>query len=91
MYYLKYDVLTWIGYLTRRIAVTIGTSAALRVVLDADAMKTAKVPKGLWCYRIGKDHVLLGGALSDGGSVYKFFRESLRLSDEGTCNLYFVS
>ncbi|KAG7386301.1 hypothetical protein PHYPSEUDO_000429 [Phytophthora pseudosyringae] len=65
-----------------RIAVTIGTSAALRVVLSADAMKNAKVPKGLWCYRIGKDHVLLGGALSDGGSVYKFFRESIRLSDE---------
>ncbi|KAG1692867.1 hypothetical protein DVH05_024157 [Phytophthora capsici] len=65
-----------------RIAVTIGTSAALRVVLKADAMKNARVPKGLWCYRIGKDHVLLGGALSDGGSVYKFFRESLRLNDE---------
>ncbi|RMX65855.1 hypothetical protein DD238_002778 [Peronospora effusa] len=66
----------------RRIALTLGTSAALRVVLHAEAMKTAKVPKGLWCYRIGKDHVLLGGALSDGGSVYKFFRESLRLNDE---------
>ncbi|ETL82158.1 hypothetical protein L917_17598 [Phytophthora nicotianae] len=65
-----------------RIAVTIGTSAALRVVLSEDAMKNAKVPKGLWCYRIGRDHVLLGGALSDGGSVFKFFRESLRLSDE---------
>ncbi|KAI9907380.1 hypothetical protein PsorP6_004707 [Peronosclerospora sorghi] len=65
-----------------RIAVTIGTSAALRVVLDADVMETAKVPKGLWCYRIGKNSVLLGGALSDGGSVYKFFRESLHLSDE---------
>ncbi|KUF92766.1 hypothetical protein AM588_10007689 [Phytophthora nicotianae] len=57
-------------------------SAALRVVLSEDAMKNAKVPKGLWCYRIGRDHVLLGGALSDGGSVFKFFRESLRLSDE---------
>ncbi|CAH0481311.1 unnamed protein product [Peronospora belbahrii] len=65
-----------------RIAVTVGTSAALRVVLQADTMTTAKVPKGLWCYRIGKDHVLLGGALSDGGSVYKFFRESLRLTDD---------
>ncbi|OWZ03481.1 Glycerol kinase [Phytophthora megakarya] len=66
-----------------RIAVTIGTSAAVRVVLSAHSMKNVKVPKGLWCYRIGTDHVLLGGALSDGGSVYKFFRESLRLSDEG--------
>ncbi|CEG50126.1 carbohydrate kinase fggy [Plasmopara halstedii] len=65
-----------------RIAVTIGTSAAIRVVLSADTMAHAKVPKGLWCYRIGRDHVLLGGALSDGGSIYKFFRDSFRLSDE---------
>ncbi|CAI5712377.1 unnamed protein product [Peronospora destructor] len=65
-----------------RIAVTVGTSAALRIVLHAKTMKTAKVPKGLWCYRIGNDHVLLGGALSDGGSVYKFFRELLCLNDE---------
>ncbi|TDH65777.1 hypothetical protein CCR75_008355 [Bremia lactucae] len=67
---------------SKRIAVTIGTSAAIRVVLSLDVMKTSKVPNGLWCYRFGKDHVLLGGALSDGGSMYKFFCERLRLSDE---------
>lgn len=61
---------------------TIGTSAALRVVLDVETMNSTKVPKGLWCYRIGKERVLLGGALSDGGSVYQFFRNVLNLSDE---------
>lgn len=68
--------------MARHIAVTVGTSAALRVVLPLDAMSAAKVPRGLWCYRIGKDQVLLGGALSDGGSVYQFFRRVLRLDDE---------
>lgn len=68
---------------TRRIAVTIGTSAAIRIVVDSSAMRGAKVPKGLWCYRIGRDHVLLGGALNDGGSVYQFFKRTLRISDEG--------
>uniref|UniRef100_K3W9T1 Carbohydrate kinase FGGY N-terminal domain-containing protein n=1 Tax=Globisporangium ultimum (strain ATCC 200006 / CBS 805.95 / DAOM BR144) TaxID=431595 RepID=K3W9T1_GLOUD len=65
-----------------RIAVTIGTSAAIRIVLDSSAMQGTKVPKGLWCYRIGRDHVLLGGALNDGGSVYQFFRRILRLTDQ---------
>ncbi|TYZ54286.1 hypothetical protein PybrP1_009359, partial [[Pythium] brassicae (nom. inval.)] len=65
-----------------RVAVTIGTSAAIRVVVEASAMRSTKVPKGLWCYRIGRDHLLLGGALNDGGSVYEFFRKTLRISDE---------
>lgn len=62
---------------------TIGTSAAIRVVVEATALRSAKVPQGLWCYRISRDHVLLGGALSDGGSVYAFFRKALRVSDSG--------
>lgn len=71
------------GLSCRRVAVTIGTSAAIRVVVESSAMRHAKVPKGLWCYRIGRDHVLLGGALSDGGSVYEFFRKTLAISDDG--------
>jgi gluconokinase len=69
-----------------RIAVTVGTSAAIRVVLRDETMKDRKVPKGLWCYRIGKDRVMLGGALNDGGSVYQFFRETLQLSPQGACS-----
>ncbi|KAJ0401017.1 hypothetical protein P43SY_009897 [Pythium insidiosum] len=65
-----------------RIAVTIGTSAALRVVLGDDALERRRVPKGLWCYRIGDSRVLLGGALNDGGSVFQFFCQTLQLRPE---------
>ena len=41
------------------------------------------VPTGLFCYRIDSDTVLLGGALTDGGSVIAWLRELLNLkSDE---------
>lgn len=62
---------------------TVGTSAALRVVLNSSAMRDAKVPQGLWCYRIGADHLLLGGALNDGGSVFQFLRKTLRIDAPG--------
>ncbi|GLE01688.1 hypothetical protein PINS_up010522 [Pythium insidiosum] len=65
-----------------RIAVTIGTSAALRVVLSDAALARRRVPKGLWCYRIGDSRVLLGGALNDGGSVFQFFSQTLQLRPE---------
>ena len=52
------------------LAVTIGTSAAVRVVLPNRADGTApEVPAGLWCYRIDRHRHLLGGALTDGGSI----------------------
>jgi gluconokinase len=50
--------------LPRRVTVTVGTSAAVRVVLPAPP---ERVPLGLWCYRIDEARVLLGGALTDGG------------------------
>lgn len=64
-----------------RIAVTIGTSAAARVCLN-QAMgesRSLKVPKGLFCYRIDTSHVLLGGALTDGGSVVEWAENFLNL------------
>ncbi len=52
------------------LAVTIGTSAAVRVVLPNRPDGTApEVPVGLWCYRIDHNRHLLGGALTDGGSI----------------------
>lgn len=65
-----------------RVAVTIGTSAALRVVLKDETMKEHQVPNGLWCYRITPDRILLGGALNDGGSVFQFFQRLLNVSLE---------
>lgn len=64
-----------------RIAVTVGTSAAARVCLPLpisradepnDNGNNFKVPRGLFCYRIDKSHVLVGGALTDGGSVIEW-------------------
>lgn len=54
-----------------RIAVTIGTSAAMRVILRE---VPATIPVGLWCYRLDKTHVILGGSLTDGGSVVAWLR-----------------
>jgi gluconokinase len=98
-----------------RIAVTIGTSAAARVIFplerqpsgraseeavqenkEADTAATPPqqeflesplsspslqmLPPGLFCYRIDQSHVLLGGALTDGGSMVEWCRSLLNLS-----------
>ena len=39
-------------------------------------------PPGLFCYRIHSDLLLLGGALSDGGSVIEWIRHLLNLQSE---------
>ncbi|CAK4093588.1 unnamed protein product [Aphanomyces euteiches] len=61
-----------------RIGLTVGTSAALRVMCPLSEMK--RVPRGLWCYRVDKENVILGGALTDGGSVYEWATRTLALS-----------
>ena len=39
----------------------------------------ARIPAGLWCYRIDKKRVILGGALSDGGGLFRWLKDNLRL------------
>jgi gluconokinase len=52
------------------------------VCLAADRIA---VPAGLWCYRVDRRRVLLGGSLANGGSVYAWLRDTLRLpSSEAT-------
>ncbi len=60
-----------------RIALTIGTTSALRVVKDVD-----RVPDGLWRYLVAADMTLVGGATSEGGNVYQWVMEDLLLGDE---------
>ena len=68
---------------SNRIAVTIGTSAASRIILPIEIGDEAfHVPKGLWCYRIDGRRVLLGGALTDGGSVVEWARALLNLKED---------
>jgi gluconokinase len=78
-----------------RIACTIGTSAAARICVplpvtphddnqhcketdDDDGDDNVFVP-GLFCYRVDKDRVVVGGALTDGGSVVEWARTLLNL------------
>ncbi len=65
----------------KRVALTMGTSSAIRVV-TRDFVE--EVPWGLWCYRVDGHRSLPGGALSEGGNVYAWLKERLRLPDEGT-------
>jgi gluconokinase len=60
-----------------RIALTIGTSGAIRVIVE-DA---PRVPAGLWLYRVDKKRALLGGATSEGGNVYAWMKQTLQLGD----------
>jgi gluconokinase len=55
---------------------TIGTSSALRVVLDR---KRLIVPWGTFVYRIDRHRYVLGGALSEGGNVVRWFSDNLGL------------
>ncbi len=61
-----------------RVALTIGTSAAVRVIV---AGVPEVVPAGLWNYRVDRDHSLIGGALSDAGGLFVWLLETLRAGD----------
>lgn len=57
-------------------ALTVGTTGALRVVLARDP---AKVPLGLWAYKIGAKEALLGGAFNEGGNVFAWATSAFRV------------
>ena len=59
-----------------RAALMVGTSGAMRVCFVADAVA---IPDGLWCYRVDGRRLLLGGSLSNGGSLYAWLTETLDL------------
>ncbi len=72
-----------------RIAVTVGTSAAVRMCLRHDAgLGSSELPfkipdcRGLFCYRIDRNHVLVGGALTDGGSMVEWAKQFLNLEKD---------
>jgi gluconokinase len=58
----------------------IGTSGAMRVAYRGEP--PAKIPSGLWCYRIDRKRVIMGGALSDGGGLYHWLKQNLRLGKD---------
>jgi gluconokinase len=62
-----------------RIALTIGTTSAMRVVKPCEGSEPsqgfAMVPRGLWAYRVTGKHELIGGALSEGGALFNWMVE----------------
>lgn len=58
-------------------ALMVGTSGAMRVVYEGDPPK--QIPPGLWCYRVDRKRVIIGGALSDGGGLYQWLTATLKL------------
>lgn len=59
-----------------RVAISMGTSSAVRTVITTPDLK---LPDGLWCYRVDAKRALLGGAMTEGGSVYAWFQKILNL------------
>lgn len=55
---------------------TIGTSGALRVIVDRPRVQP---PWGAFVYRLDRRRVVLGGALSEGGNVIRWFETGLGL------------
>lgn len=58
-----------------RVALSVGTSGAMRVVVDHQE----KIPASLWFYRIDEERCLTGGALNDAGNIFAWLRNTLKL------------
>jgi gluconokinase len=59
-------------------ALMIGTSGAMRVAFAGEPPE--EIPDGLWCYRIDRQRIIIGGALSDGGGLYRWLKDNLKLN-----------
>jgi gluconokinase len=62
-----------------RVALNVGTSAALRVALPGPPGPHPPTPWGLWRYRVDRGRALVGGATSEGGNVLAWCRRHLAL------------
>lgn len=60
-----------------RAGLTLGTTGALRVVVRG----SAKIPEGLWLYRVDRARGLLGGSLSNGGNLIDWLNRTWVLHD----------
>jgi gluconokinase len=53
----------------------VGTTGAMRALLPS---LDRPIPDGLWCYRLDRSRLLMGGALSNGGNVYAWLKQTLQ-------------
>ncbi|MGH2551158.1 MAG: gluconokinase [Thermomicrobiales bacterium] len=52
-----------------RLALTLGTSGAVRGVIEAPLSEHYVVPPDVWAYRLDSRHLVIGAAVSNGGNV----------------------
>ena len=60
-----------------RVAINIGTSAAVRMVVR----NSSRVPFGLFHYALDRDCSVIGGAVSNAGNLHQWCRRQLRLGN----------
>ena len=63
-----------------RVAINVGTSAAVRIILPKETRKT--LPFGLFRYVVDQDRVVVGGAVSNGGNLRRWCLRELQLGGE---------
>jgi gluconokinase len=61
-----------------RVALMLGTSGALRML--SSRVPPPTLPSELFCYRADRDRVVIGGALSDGGSLLAWMKDAFGLN-----------
>lgn len=67
-----------------RASLMVGTTGAMRLVFEADAIE---IPRGLWCYRVDRKRFVIGGALSNGGEVFAWAKRTLQLPKDQEARL----
>lgn len=65
-------------YAPDRVAISVGTSGAMRVVVQGTPAET---PDGLFVYRVDSKRSLVGGALSNAGNLYGWLTGILKTDD----------
>jgi gluconokinase len=60
----------------KEFALMVGTSGAMRVVVK---QANVTIPAGIWCYRVNRERFILGGAISNGGEVFRWITRTLQL------------
>lgn len=66
-----------------RLALTVGTSAAMRIILPRPPGTVWEIPPGLWAYRLDREGAVLGGALSNGGNLLRWMLDTTGTAPDG--------
>ncbi len=71
------------AFTSDRIALSLGTSGAMRIAVDSHSGASFEIPDDLWAYRLDHQRVVFGAAISNGGKVLAWLAELLGVDFEG--------